>query len=438
MKRLLPLYWVAVLIATSAMAVAKSSEFPPVFVDRPFDNAKKLQDFSDKFGDQIDITSDFVKNAGLILKFGYDFELEPCWSDRSCSPKSPAAWVYKTAEIDLSSTENELRSAAARMRKEGCSFINVSSLSRTALIDNVAIYRTNISGKKRACDDLLGKHDIASISGHALLFLNLKRFDVLLNSGRPSVEINVNHEIHVESEFFGLIDVNSFLGKALQFAVGQTIYPGLGILFLINFDTPQIDTLAAANQIALFQESFRLTGLSFNDFLAKSETLKLITRNYVSDSSRTKLKGERQNLSLFSVSKSPVGQEQLTAYYSTKSNEIAILSSLGTTPKHRQVVKGDTFWKIALEEYGHPDLYHLLLAANPSLKERLSPGDVVTLPPRFEMFGRNDNFIRPGESLWGRWKRDPRGLPWKTFQQAMKPLRSSHPDVIYPLQVSGE
>ena len=118
MKRLLPLYWVAVLIATSAMAVAKSSEFPPVFVDRPFDNAKKLQDFSDKFGDQIDITSDFVKNAGLILKFGYDFELEPCWSDRSCSPKSPAAWVYKTAEIDLSSTENELRSAAARMRKE--------------------------------------------------------------------------------------------------------------------------------------------------------------------------------------------------------------------------------------------------------------------------------------------------------------------------------
>lgn len=420
----------AVIFTTQAV----SATFEPIYVEGPFDTDKKLENFLRRFKDKLGIGDDFIPNAKLIRRFGYEFEPFPCYADKTCGDKKTAGYVYKIIEIDQSSTEAEVAAAVATLRYDDCSFFGPSGLYRDAVLDNLAIYHVDIGGKIRICGGILGKHDIGSIEGVVRVFVNLDRFEVKLKDKLAPVRFRPTHSYDVDGEILGFINIDSLFGKLFIAAIGFTINPTLGLISNFLIKTPDLDLPQAAEAVAGFVEAYQASLSSLSDFLAKAETIKLVTQLYVSVPDRTRLQVSGGQLQLRIVSRAAVSQVLYEYYHSVKVDEIKILNSLGDDPEIYLAQPGDSLWTIAGRKYDHPEFYHLILLWNQQLHNRLRPSDSITLLPIFEAYGGQDDMILPGESLWVRWKSDSKGLSWSEYRKTMKPRRSPSPDRIFPLQ----
>jgi hypothetical protein len=417
---------------------AFADDYSSLSVVNPFGTEAKKNAFYEEYHTKFNISEDFLSNSGNILEFGYRFELTACAVSKTCARDEDAAVVYRESLLDQSRVEQDVRVAIQSMRKDGCSYVNFSDPTRVATFDDQVIYKSEISGKVRACLGLLGTHDIGSIEGSVLATISLQRFDVSVNGSEPPLRLTSSSSIDQSTKLFGLIDVNSDLGKALAFLGAYAVSgPFLSMVLAPELNLPDPKSDVATNMIARFTDEVARTGMTYNQFTKEIEKLLLIMQQYRSDPVRTGFRDVDGKLIVKIVNKAVVPWAQLESYYSWKVDEIEALRTLGDPDRQYVVQKGDTLWSIAKNNYRYGEFYQMIADWNRIDQNKLVVGQTLVLRPFYKAVGSKENLVVPGDSLWKLWKANSRGLTWKDFRKFAKPLRARSDAMIYPLQELG-
>lgn len=98
---------------------------------------------------------------------------------------------------------------------------------------------------------------------------------------------------------------------------------------------------------------------------------------------------------------------------------------------------GDTLWRIAESNYGDGRYFHVLLSANPKLRDtpnKLPRGQRIEVPPMYKILESRSDLVEYGDSLWKLAEEKlGNGLRWRELSNSNKNWSKS-PSIIYPLQ----
>ncbi|WP_210252731.1 LysM peptidoglycan-binding domain-containing protein [Methylosinus sporium] len=410
--------------------------FDPIAVDRPFGTTERLRNFIRRYEKYIQIGSEFVQNAPLIVSYGYRFDVIPCAKEGTCPEGTSVGRAFKIVDFDLQSVEDEMRRAVASSRQSGCSYVNLSDPVRIALTDVVGIYLVRVSGAKRWCDDILGKYTIASFEGRLTLQVNLQRKRVQMAGAESGVSINVGSNITIDRKtYFGLFDADGLIGQVLGivFNVSRIV---LSIVRSNELELPKLDFGAAGQIISRFVEEFHGKSAAYSNFAEISEKAKLVRGLYALNVNETKLLADAKGRLLVRItSDADLNAGWARFYYNVTSDEIRAFESLDKPDENYVVRQGDSLWKLAEARYGLGFYYNTILSWNPELVRRgLRSGDTVVLKPFYELYGPVDGLVKPGDTLWSIWKQMASGVSWREFRRVAKPVDARTADHIYPLQ----
>jgi hypothetical protein len=119
-------------------------------------------------------------------------------------------WIYRTITFDLGSVIQQVNSALEPYRKDGCSKFKISSPALLSLEPHKIRLGVDMSYKKRACDNILGTHNISSGHGSAIIVGRL--IDV---NGGPQIKFDTEN-INIDTDTVLGIDADSMFGRIVR------------------------------------------------------------------------------------------------------------------------------------------------------------------------------------------------------------------------------
>lgn len=118
--------------------------------------------------------------------------------------------LRRTIVFDIDTILTQTNAALEPYRKNGCSKFKISSPELASLSEHAMKLRVDMSFKKRACDNYLGTHDLASGHGHAIIVGDLRSED-----GYPRLEFAAE-DIDIDTDSVLGINPNSLFGRIVR------------------------------------------------------------------------------------------------------------------------------------------------------------------------------------------------------------------------------
>ncbi|MEW8030595.1 MAG: LysM peptidoglycan-binding domain-containing protein [Candidatus Thiodiazotropha sp.] len=333
----------------------------------------------------------------------------------------------------------------------GCSYLNVGS-DLQSVSSNLVQWGGNWNGSNNACGKWPWGSKWSYSNGKAEGWW---KFRLVLREYEEEGEIEPffcfepqqENKTTDEKGLFGLYDPDTFLGGFLDTVLFRTdISPGELLGNLIGSDTAyemmKKFKRRIRNRIASIQKTLLATQAKtesqFKSILNKQDVYEEEYRYLLKE---TQFEKEGADSFALVITESFILDNTrglaAIAYANAKHME-DIIRGLSERPKTHTVGVGDSLWKLALENYGYGELYHLLLFANQNINRygRLWPGETIVIPPLVDFTQPVDDgrIVLPGNTIWNMYTERFGTTHWDPREFELPPL-SSDIDSIYAFQV---
>jgi hypothetical protein len=420
----------AAMSAAFAQTESPSADLTPIFITEPFVNPKsliRLRDYvayeSSKHPEHpVVIPQEFYDAAPYIVYWGYEFSGLP-----------PSYMVRFRQTYDVQLLVNTLIAEVNGLKSDGCSYYHAHDAKISSLTTNQIHVIASIDGKQRACDDVLGSHDIGNISGSATLDLTFsaiaaggsdEKFNGAFVAGSPVV--NVSAEV---TSIFGL-NVNSVAGQIVG-AITRIAIAGAVL------SAGPVGPIAALRSVNIFDQTFwRNPSWSVNDAtFALEENGSSNSKRYrdfmselagftwsiqpkfVLDTAQTGFTVENGVTKLNVVFVTQLRKDwPLDSVREGFQKERDLFASFGKDEQRKIVGRDDSLWNLAKQNYGNPYYFSLLASANNldrTSQNVLRNGANIIIPPLDKLTSQpNRHLMRPGETVWALCaKISPKAIP---------------------------
>lgn len=412
---------IAVVCLLTALSQVLGAE--EIYVNHPFSSKIAKNNFFKCFP-ELRNDSEMLKVMDSISRIAYKkfkVEGEGCPNElSSCLPNRTYFRGVRSTKIEapyLSTTS--ARRISNSLVKNGCSFSRVSGF-RHNVTRKTARVTFNWRHQKRACDKLLGKHNICESKAklaHTTTF-------------NPNFTVTESTQVYDKDvSCFGVPD--SFVEVAFA-GLGALTGGGYGTLAGIligdeltrqsHFDTPtflgkgvQLDAAVEISAEVGKGDDYVMT--YFRSF-EKSGFVK---------------HGDAGDLEYVETGVLDTLFED--SYWKEREMEIKFLKDISKIERPiYEVKRGDTLWAIAQDEFGVGELYLLLEGINEASGADLRVGQKIELPLHHEvceMVNHAGSVVRHGDSIW---KKIERGELPNDSLKLLQP-RSGDVNLIYPFEV---
>lgn len=392
----------------------------PIFIKSPFVTEQSILRFKDyiarkefELQRKAEIPVEFYDAAPHITYWGYRFE-------RSIDGRLQIIFEQK---YNAASLRDSILNYINSLGSSGCSYYYPRN-ARITLLSNKRIRAdAQLSGEKRACDDILGKHWMADIGGTASVDVTYRvdatggsptdRFRGSLVANRPVVDIDLSATtvfgIKLDEETLKVLD---FLGKAwianlLLFqqpamGVSAPVFNGVNVLDAKFWRSPDLDF--AAPLYAKLMDG-NVAARAYSRFLADWSGYVWSTRSFFAmDDQLTGLSGDSTSpvltVAYRATAVKGVPESRIIESFRLERD---LLESFGAEPKVHIIRGGENLWEISRNHYSNPYLHGLLGAANNLFGERtdlIRIGTPVTLLPLHQLDVLLDVWLlRPGDTI---------------------------------------
>lgn len=416
-------------------------DLTPLGIAAPFAKPSSLKRLRDYVGYQsidhpdhpIEIPDDFYAMAQFITYWGYEF-----------AGHGPSYVVKFRQTYDIQSLINSLIAEVNSLKDDGCSYYNVRNASLASLTSDKIIISASVSGKQRACDNILGTHDIGDIGGSATLTLEFSlinsggpddKFTGAFVAGTPSVAISAD-----VTSVFGF-DVNSVAGQIVGVLSRLAI---AGAVFSVGPVAPYaFKSINAFDQRFWRNPSWSVNDVSFaleengstsskkyRDFMADLAGFTwAIQPRFALDATLTGLEKNGNVPVLNIVFTTQIKKEwPFETVREGFQKQIDLLASFGKDDDHKTVGGSDSLWSISREYYRNPYYYGLLASANGlnrATQDHLKDGVVIKIPPLDKLTSQpNVHLMQLGETVWSVCKAKSTNI-----NQCIKDIKALNPKV---------
>ncbi len=422
----------------------------PLVVDAPFEKPVAVENLHKLMPE---LPTELDPLLPYIRRISYTWLWQPnCDIPSMCDPRfvtKPHFRVIREFLLDISHFNTAFAQALSKSERDACSDLEFSNAALQYMTSIQIGYAANVSAHERHCgtwpwgDEW--SYDVASASGRVRTSVNLTVHhpDLEGMTSLGALEVSVAPAVaEIDNKnLLGFIDAGSLLGKILT-AFIQLAKFELDLKTFRSFDLglSKLMTFLESNR---FEVGATYTSLhaarqvqSLPEFLSQIEALGSINETYFLDPAATSFVTHDNKPAILVSSATLLWEPRAKLYHAAKGEDLKTLRTLGDEPSTHIVARGEGIWKIATNIYGNGQFMYALAHANSNagIARPLQPGEVLTLPARWQFLGLSKTMIVPGDSLWKYWKAHCKGIRWSDFlARNAKAIKTKNK--IYPMQV---
>jgi hypothetical protein len=389
---------------------------PKEIIEAPFSTLESRERFRDyvarlsaAYQKPITIPDTFWEVAPSMTVWGYQLEM-----------KGSECLVHHIQTYNIKDVVSRIVNTIGSLRSDGCSYFSTRN-ARAGLSEKEISFYADLKGKVRSCGDWpwggSWATDIGDISGSASGSVSF-RTEPTVNTGRINGKITSNDpvvSIDVDLESIFGINANSVVGSLLKalMTLGQSP---------IVFD-PSLADKAAWLALNGYNDAYRVHSttpldanfvdsvqgkISIPEYLDFLQQIKSFSWSYqpffMINDSLTKYNGDVKSPSIDVVFTAPIknGVSPETVWADVIT-EIKLLESFKKGPTTISAKRGDSWWLLALNEYGTGFYFPMLAFANgASVNDKIQIGQNITVPPLDKLWPvAGAHFARPGDTVYG-------------------------------------
>lgn len=403
--------WAEELITAPQVCAAPKDDTFSTGAPLPFSSPKAIERFFRYISDlelknhtTIPLPPDFPETLKHMDYWGYKFIKNKDTYD-----------VFFIQTYNVNSMLTALVDVANSVKQSGCSFYSAKKVRVTSVQSRLILVQGELEGKERGCagDSSVDLGDIEGDLTAKLTFGTEKtgglRYhgQIILND--PTVTVSAH-----AGTLFGL-DTDSVAGEIVA-AVLNLTNKGIGLfkhptaqntIELMNLLDQKTLRYVGNPQIAFTAATLNGSTRSkeYNDFLRSVASYTWSSVPYFEiDDEATGLSGDANKAQMTLSYKATLSSSQhIDQVYCDANNEVSIIGSFSQPEKVYAVQKGDTLWKIAAQEYGHPRYMSFMAGMNQldrTSASRLRVGQMLKKLPLFQLAVLPDTyFVLPGDTL---------------------------------------